>query len=580
VANAPGAQPPVTDPSLHQETVDFSMSTMGSADGALVGLTVLFHPNVARVGQVSALFSLSVGGVRRLSRLEPDFHWHGADSGEPLASPVLSRTPIIVRGTEQGTLSIENPANLNAVLVQGQPLLGAREFAESTLTSGIVISLSGSVVLLLHWLSADRDPSPDLGIFGESLEIRRVREEIRRVADLDACVLIRGESGSGKELVAGAIHRHSQRKGEPYITVNMGAIPTSVGASMLFGHSRGAFTGAANPSPGFFGSADRGTLFLDEVGETPRDLQALLLRAIREGEIQPVGEPRTKHVDVRVISATDADLNVMVDRGQFAMPLLRRLEGYTIAIPPLRERRDDLARLFFRFLAAELSETGERDKLNEPAPSQKPWLPASVVQNLLDYDWPGNVAELETIAKRIAITNRQRKGFYLDPMIAERLTRVRTPGASDPARPDALGSTAIPATIQPSTQPAPSSGGTLTGPGPLAQPTVPPARTRDAASLEDAEIAQAMREHRFKIKAAAIALGVSRSWLNTRLESCQGIRKAKELSREEILQASSTASGDLSTMAERLEVSEHGLKLRMKALELGEIVRGAALGEE
>ncbi|HEU4579049.1 MAG TPA: sigma 54-interacting transcriptional regulator [Polyangiaceae bacterium] len=566
----------MSDPSLHQETIDFSLSTMGSAEGALVGLTVLFHPNVERVGQVSALFSLAVGGVRRLSRLEPEFHWHGADSGEPLASPVLSRTPIIVRGTEQGSLSIENPAGLNAVLVQGQPLLGAREFPESALTSGIVISLSGSVLLLLHWLSADRDPSPDLGIFGESLEIRRVREEIRRVADLDACVLIRGESGSGKELVAGAIHRHSQRKSEPYITVNMGAIPTSVGASMLFGHARGAFTGAANPSPGFFGSADRGTLFLDEVGETPRDLQALLLRAIREGEIQPVGEPRTKHVDVRVISATDADLNAMVDRGQFAMPLLRRLEGYTIAIPPLRERRDDLARLFFRFLSAELTETGERYKLDEPAPSQKPWLPASVVASLLDYDWPGNVAELETIAKRIAITNRQRKGFYLDPMIAERLTRVRTPGATEPPRADALA-----ATIQPVTQPGLSSSHSPSGAGALAQPTVsPPARNKDAASLEDAEIAQAMREHRFKIKAAAIALGVSRSWLNTRLESCQGIRKAKELSRDEILQASSAAGGELSAMAERLEVSEHGLKLRMKALELGEIVRGAALGEE
>jgi len=574
VANSSAASPPAADPSLHQETIDFSLSTMGSADGALVGLTVLFHPNVERVGQVCALFSLEVGGVRRLSRLEPDFHWHGVEKGEPLASPVLSRTPIIVRGTERGSLSLENPASLNAVLVQGQPLLGAREFPESDLTSGIVISLSGSVLLLLHRLSADRDPSPDLGIFGESLEIRRVREEIRRVADLDACVLIRGGSGSGKELVAGAIHRHSQRQSEPYITVNMGAIPTSVGASMLFGHARGAFTGAANPSPGFFGSADRGTLFLDEVGETPRDLQALLLRAIREGEIQPVGEPRTKHVDVRVISATDADLNVMVDRGQFAMPLLRRLEGYTIAIPPLRERRDDLARLFFRFLSSELTETGERDKLNEPAPSQKPWLPANVMASLLDYDWPGNVAELETIAKRIAITNRQRKGFYLDPMIGERLTRVRTPGTSEPARADALGSTAIPATIQPATQPTQP-------PGALAQPTVsPPARTKDAASLEDAEIAQAMREHRFKIKAAAIALGVSRSWLNTRLESCQGIRKAKELNRDEILHASSAAGGDLSTMAERLEVSEHGLKLRMKALELGDIVRGAALGEE
>jgi DNA-binding NtrC family response regulator len=557
----------VADPSLHQETVDFSLSTLGSADGALVGLSVLLHPNVARVGQVSALFSLAVGGTRRLSRLEPEFHWHGVERGEPLASPVLSRTPIIVRGTEQGSISIENPASLNAVLVQGQALLEPREFPASDLESGIVISLSGSVLLLLHWLSGDRDPSPDLGIYGESLEIRRVREEIRRVADLDACVLIRGESGSGKELVASAIHRQSRRQSESYITVNMGAIPSSVGASMLFGHARGAFTGAANPSPGFFGSADRGTLFLDEVGETPRDLQALLLRAIREGEIQPVGEPRAKHVDVRVISATDADLNGMVERGQFAMPLLRRLEGYTIAIPPLRQRRDDLARLFFRFLTQELADTGESQKLDEPQPSQKPWLPANVVASLLDYEWPGNVAELETIAKRIAITNRQRKGFYLDPMISERLARSRMLAAG--ASPEL---TPMPPALHPALHPVPLP--------PALRPVALPARAKDAASLEDAEIAQAMREHRFKIKAAAIALGVSRSWLNTRLESCQGIRKAKELSREEILQASTAAGGELSAMAERLEVSEHGLKLRVKALELGDIVRGASLGEE
>src|SRR4029079_17102335 len=136
------------DPSLHQETIDFSLSTLGSSDGALVGLSVLLHPHVARIGQVSALFSLAVGGPRRLSRLEPDFHWHGAERGEPLASPVLSRTPIIVRRTEQGSISIENPAALNGVLVQGQALLGQRELPASDLESGIVISLSGSVLLL------------------------------------------------------------------------------------------------------------------------------------------------------------------------------------------------------------------------------------------------------------------------------------------------------------------------------------------------------------------------------------------------------------------------------------------------
>jgi DNA-binding NtrC family response regulator len=273
----------------------------------------------------------------------------------------------------------------------------------------------------------------------------------------------------------------------------------------------------------------------------------------------------------------------MVDSGKFAMPLLRRLEGYTIAVPPLRERRDDLARLFFRFLTRELEETGELAKLDEPQPSQKPWLPGSVVGSLLDYPWPGNVAELETIAKRIAITNRGRKSFYLDPMISERMTRGGDSSGRSPV-------SVPPGTLPPGTVASGLVASGLLAPGtlppgtlsPHAAPvatTLPPVR-RDAASLEDAEIAAAMRDHRFKIKAAAVALGVSRSWLNTRLESCAGIRKAKELGREEILSAASAVAGELTAMAERLEVSEHGLKLRVKALELQDQVRSGGSSVE
>jgi two-component system, NtrC family, nitrogen regulation response regulator GlnG len=270
-----------------------------------------------------------------------------------------------------------------------------------------------------------------------------------------------------------------------------------------------------------------------------------LLRAIREGEIQPVGEARARKANVRVLSATDADLEAMVERGQFAMPLLRRLEGYTIAVPPLRRRRDDLARLFVRALRRELEATGELFKLDEPQPSHKPWLPAALVADLLDYDWPGNVAELETIAKRLAITNRQRPEFYLDPLIVERL--VQRPAGASPAERAASG-------VAPSER----------------SPAVRPARLRsgEVGSLDDGAIVRVMREHRFQINAAAVALGVSRSWLHKRLERCSGVRQAKELAREEILAALREPGADLSAVAERLEVSEHGLKLRMKALDI------------
>jgi two-component system nitrogen regulation response regulator GlnG len=549
----------MADSSLHQETIDFSLSTIGSRGGPLVGLTLIYHPNTERVGQVVPLFSLSVGGTRKLCRLEPDFAWPGDDARQPLASPVLSRTPIVIRAADPESISIENPAGLSGVTVQGQPLDGPRLLPASMLAHGVVIGLSGCVLLLMHWLSAERDPEPDFGILGESLEIRRVREEVRRIADLEASVLIRGESGSGKELVARAIHTQSRRSGGAYIPVNMGAIPPSVAASMLFGHAKGAFTGAQGASPGFFGSADGGTLFLDEVGETPREIQPLLLRAIREGEVQPVGEPRTRKVDVRVLSATDANLDAMVERGQFGMPLLRRLEGYTIQVPALRQRRDDLARLFFRFLRRELEDMGEAHKLAEPQPSQKPWLPASLVASLLDYRWPGNVAELQTIAKRVAITNRERPTFYLDAMIAARLAAPESKGGEAAAEPKATSGNPVDSNVV--------DGSAADADAPARSPTERP--RKDAASLEDADIARAMREHSFKIKVVAEVLGVSRSWLNVRLESCQGIRKAKELSREEILSAARATNGLLPAMAEQLEVSEHGLKLRMKALDIG-----------
>jgi two-component system nitrogen regulation response regulator GlnG len=533
--------PAMPDSPLQQETIDFASSSSSGTAHATVGLTLLQHPDISRVGQVAVLFTLAVGGARRLSRAEPEFHWHGQGRGAPLLSGVVSRTPLIIQTSGGGTLTISHDGTLQRVRVDGRPLTGEREVDYRALERGVVIELAGCVLLLLHLVRAERDEHPDLGIFGESVEIRRVRDEIRRVADLDTSVLVRGESGSGKELVARAIHRHSRRNGNAYVSVNMGAIPGSVAASMLFGHARGAFTGAAGSSPGFFGSAQGGTLFLDEVGETPPELQPLLLRAIREGEIQPVGEANTRKVDVRVISATDADLEALLERGRFSLPLLRRLEGYTIMVPPLRARRDDLARLFFRFLQRELETTGELRKLAEPPADRKPWLPTSVLGAMLEYDWPGNVAELETITKRLVIANRERSDFQLDKFITARLRMTSPDATTGPIL------------------------GARDARADRADAGVP--RQDQTAALSDEDIAQAMRLHRFKVGAAALALGVSRSWLNTRLETCNGVRKAKDVSKDEILLAAGACGWDLVKMAERLEVSAHGLKLRVNALE-------------
>lgn len=509
---------------------------------AVIGLTLLQHPDPARVGQTASLFGAQSGGEAAVSRLEPNFLPSTGGVGSPLSSPSLSRSPLRIRAEQASTnprtrVLLDPTGTSSRVKLNGRLLTGPTVLEPEMVEEGVALDIAGVVVLLLHELPTGEPPSDDLGIFGESSAIRRVRADIRRVADLELCVLIRGESGSGKELVARAVHDQSQRQARPFVAVNMAAIPPSVGGSMLFGHTRGAFTGASEASPGFFGNAQSGTLFLDEIGETPSELQASLLRAIREREIQPVGAPKPKTVDVRLVSATDANLESLVDQGGFSMPLLRRIEGFTIQIPALRERKDDIARLFFRFLAEELAALGEENKLAEPPPTQKPWLPTSLLVALLDYPFPGNVAELKTIAQRVAISNRDRDRFVLDPTLEQRL---HPPAA--PVEP-----------LRPSVEPFLPSG---------------PTPRADTADLSDEDIVSAMRACHFKVKSAAHLLGVSRSWLNDRIESCDGLRKAKTLQEPEIREALSLHSGKIAEMARTLEVSEHGLKLRIRALDI------------
>jgi two-component system, NtrC family, nitrogen regulation response regulator GlnG len=556
---------------LDQNTVGFAPSTEAVDAKAVMVLTLLQHPDWRRVGQMAVLFSSALGGVCALSRAEPDFYTPGTRGGEPIARPTVSRSPVLIRGEplsgDAMRVVIDPAQSSTKVLVNGRVVTEPLELTPAELDAGVVLDLAQAVLLLLQWVplgdgSATTEPVDDLGIFGESPAIRRVRQDIRRVADLESCVLIRGESGSGKELVARAIHRCSPRNNRPYVAVNMGAIPPTVAASMLFGHARGAFTGASEASLGFFRQADRGTLFLDEIGEAPLELQPALLRAIREGEVQPVGEATVRKVSVRLLSATDANLEDLVARGKFGMPLLRRIEGFTLHVPPLRSRRDDVARLFFRFLAQEFEQLGESHKLNEPAPGTKPWLPTAVLEALLDYPFPGNVAELKTLTQQLVITNRGLERFVMEPRLADRLgvgaridlaTRLGVPKAS---------SGRAPADSMPSAARAESA--------PAAKPPVEEERPmrRDPTTLTDQEVVTAMREHRFKVKLAALALGVSRSWLNTRLEDCQGVRKANSLAAAEIQVAGDQCGWKTPAMAEVLEVSEHGLKLRMRALDL------------
>ena len=240
------------------------------------------------------------------------------------------------------------------------------------------------------------------GILGESVEMRKIVEVIEQVAPTDITVLIAGESGVGKEVIAKAIHAASPRAKKPLITVNCGAIPEGIIESELFGHERGSFTGASEQRKGYFELADSGSIFLDEVGELPLAAQVKFLRIIENGEFLRVGSSVPRTVNVRVIAATNKNLEVEVQAQRFRADLFYRLRSVNISIPPLRKRAEDIP-LLFKYFAAEIS---RRNKVPFAGIS-----PAAMAL-LQSYHWPGNVRELRNVVESLLILEN---GRYLEP---------------------------------------------------------------------------------------------------------------------------------------------------------------------
>jgi DNA-binding NtrC family response regulator len=234
------------------------------------------------------------------------------------------------------------------------------------------------------------------GIVGESGRMQEVLSLVRRVAPSHATVLIRGESGTGKELIAKAIHAASPRAAGPLVRVNCAALPESLLESELFGHERGAFTGAVATRKGRFELADGGSLFLDEIGDLPLHLQVTLLRVLQEHEFERVGSSQPIPVDVRVLAATHRDLEARVREGLFRDDLYYRINVVTVTLPPLRERREDIARLLDRFVAAFAAKNGKAIR----------GFTREARDALLRYDYPGNVRELENLVERAVVLTR------------------------------------------------------------------------------------------------------------------------------------------------------------------------------
>jgi two-component system response regulator HydG len=230
------------------------------------------------------------------------------------------------------------------------------------------------------------------GLIAQSTEMQKVLDLVIRVAPTDATVLIQGESGTGKEIIAKVIHHASPRTDKPFVAVNCGALPEPLLESEIFGHVKGAFTGATAHKKGLFEEAHSGTFLLDEIGEMPPTLQVKFLRVLQEGEVRPVGATQATTADVRVLAATNRDLSQLMQQGKFREDLFYRLNVIPVMLPPLRERREDIPAMAEHFLRRYGQKQGRPLRLS-----------AAAVDNLLRYPWPGNVRELENAMERTAI---------------------------------------------------------------------------------------------------------------------------------------------------------------------------------
>ncbi len=321
--------------------------------------------------------------------------------------------------------------------------------------------------------------------------MRQLEEAIARVAEFQCPVLVTGETGCGKEEIARAIHAAGPRRERPFVAINCGGLVASIAESQLFGHEKGAFTGAHGPSLGGFRAAHGGVLFLDEIGEMPLELQPKLLRVLQRGDVTPVGSTADHHVDVQVIAATNRDLEAEVEQGRFREDLFYRLNTVHLGVPPLRERRDDIPR-FIRHFAAHFAHEYDR-------PLWQP--PADVIDRMASHPWPGNVRQLAQTIQRIYIFE-DRVDRVLDDLFGK--------GSADPAAPLSF-RTARPADVVPAStsEPAEPTDAIVAPSAPPPEHVLPLVNLEDLRRLAVRQALASTDGHRGK---AAELLGVS---LNT-----------------------------------------------------------------
>ncbi len=328
------------------------------------------------------------------------------------------RTPVTLRGKEIGSVTLRPPTDADE--------------RDRDLLADLVQVLAQEIGVAAADRLVDADPSAATryrydDLIGRSTEMNLLKRTLDKVIDAEAIVLVQGENGTGKELIARAIHYNSPRASEMFVATNCSAFNDNLLDSELFGHKKGAFTGAVSDKPGLFETADRGTFFLDEIGDMSPALQVKVLRVIQEGTYTPVGDTQPRRVDVRIVAATNRDLRRMVDRGEFREDLYYRVNVINLVVPPLRERREDIPLLVQHFLAQAARGRGGKPKR----------LSTACLDRFMVHAWPGNVRELENEIERLVVLAgdaRVMSEQLLSPRIAGRIAAAKLIGEAGSLR--------------------------------------------------------------------------------------------------------------------------------------------------
>lgn len=494
-------------------TLTSTLSASEAGASRLLALTVLWHPERRRVGEqfVAAPSSLSVV----LNRYAPMFARPGG-ALLPLGERCIARDGLQLLRDGNDDVQFVPPASRMSVELDGVLLSAPVTLAAARIEAGVVMALGGAVLLCVHWTDSLPRLNASATLLGVGGAMLRLHELIGQVAATELPVLLLGETGTGKELAARAIHAASRRRDAPLVAVNMATLSESLAPADLFGAQRGAYTGAQQTRAGLFSEAAGGTLFLDEIAHAPSTVQPMLLRVLESGEYRPLGAASTLRTDVRLIAATDGDLSAT----DFNQPLLRRLEAFVIALPPLRRRREDIGLLIVHLIQ-------EQERMASVALT----LPFALMTALCRYDWPGNIRQLGHVVRRALLSAQ---------------------AGQTPSLAELLPSAALPANV-PLLPPSPPVRGAEGG-----------GRRIKLAELDQDAVLAAMDAHGWRISAAAGALGVSRPSMYKLLENHPSVRVAAAIPEAELRHALACHGADLELCAAALKTPCEALRRHLR----------------